>query len=182
MMLPRIIGHDLGACSGWAIRRDDGTVKSGVHNSKPAPHADRLGAFYGWVCDVYEKERPEVVVYEFVRFPHKSTDAARLYYFQLAAVLLAARALRAEIHAIPVQLLKQVATRTGAAGKQRMEAAARSEWPEQRIYTPDQCDALWLMRCGELLSQGRLLLPEKPQKPHRRQRRKPEQEIQATLL
>jgi Holliday junction resolvasome RuvABC endonuclease subunit len=160
-----IIGHDLGSCSGWAVRRADGTVRSGVHLSPTEPHAERIGKYYEWLAQLYDLYQPDVITYEFVQFMHQSTDAARIYYGMMTCVCLLARQRGAILYPVSVSALKQTATGSGAAKKERMEAAAKRQWPDQNIKSHDQADALWLMHCGELLEAGKMIIPLRKSKP-----------------
>lgn len=151
-----VIGHDIGATSGWAVFRADSRRSSGVHISPPSPHAERLTDWHEWVGQLYDAHQPAVVAYEYVRFPHQSTDAARLYYGIMTCIILAARARHCEVVAIPVQTVKMVATGRGNADKEAMLRAAKAQWPDQRIVAHDQADALWIAHAAALVSSGML--------------------------
>lgn len=71
--------------------------------------------------------------------------AAHCYGAIVAVLEMWAEHHHAKVLTVPVATLKKHATGKGNAPKEAMMAAAAARWPEERIGSTDQADALWLL-------------------------------------
>jgi Holliday junction resolvasome RuvABC endonuclease subunit len=145
-----VVGIDLGAKCGFALLTDDGyRITSGTW---------RLGRRSGEAVVRFEElleklfaEGVKAVGYEKVR-RHRGVEAAHAYGAYEAILWKACHVsgvLESSIVQVSVQEIKRLATGSGNADKDDMEAAAMAQW----AYVPDddnEADALWVAESARL--------------------------------
>lgn len=142
--MKRILALDLATESGWAVQRGDGVVVTGiaVFVSRLNP-GWRWSRFYGWLNDLIEFEKPELVVYEspFVHMKHRS--GLGLSYGFVALTELLASKHEVKCYGVAPRALKKWATGHGNADKLTMLRFARSMgW---NLSNDNEIDARFLL-------------------------------------
>ena len=146
-MSTTILAIDLGTTTGWALRRRDGDIVSGVEVFRPQHHEGggmRYQRFRRWLTDTkrWADDSIGLVVYELVR-RHSGTHAAHVYGgFQ--AMLMA----WCEHHQIPYQGVPVGAIKRHATGSGNADKAAVIEAMRRRGHSPaddNEADALALL-------------------------------------
>lgn len=151
---------DLATTTGWALRSGLGLTsgtwdlagKGALHKTRWLNLWDRLtalGSAHDIETVVYEEvmahHRPARMVGGKRHAPGANIHAAHLFGSFKETVLGWAEMNGACVVGIPVATIKRVATDRGNANKAAMLAAAQSRWPDQRVETHDQADALWIL-------------------------------------
>ncbi len=117
-----IVALDLGTSTGWAVRRPDGAILSGVASFKPGRYEGagmRYLRFAQWLDRL---DMPSAVFFEEVR-RHRGVDAAHCYGGLLATLTAWCEARGIPYAGVPVGTIKAHATGKGNASKEAMVAA-----------------------------------------------------------
>ena len=123
-----IIALDLGTTTGWAMRRPDGSVFSGVASFKPGRFDGggmRYLRFVRWLDEIAIGETISGIWFEEVR-RHAGTDAAHVYGGLMATLTSWAELRGIPYEGVPVGTIKRHATGKGNADKAAMISAARA--------------------------------------------------------
>jgi hypothetical protein len=119
---PALLALDLGTSTGWAARRPDGAILSGVASFKPGRYEGagmRYLRFAQWLDRL---DMPSAVFFEEVR-RHRGVDAAHCYGGLLATLTAWCEARGIPYAGVPVGTIKAHATGKGNASKEAMVAA-----------------------------------------------------------
>ncbi len=142
-----IVGIDPGTHCGWAVKRGDAIVASGVWNLKGSRFEGggmRFVHFRRYLHDLCAAYRPlDLVAFEEVR-RHLGVDAAHVYGGLIAVLTAWCETEQIPYTAIPVGTIKKHATGKGNADKAAMLAAARARWPEHKITDHNEADARFI--------------------------------------
>jgi len=137
---------DLATRTGWALRRKDGSLLSGVQNNKPTSRDSRgmlFLRFEWWLEPMMEREEVGLIAYE---QPHLRGGPPTEVLVGLVSIMQKIAAERAaEFTSCHSSTLKKFATGRGNARKPDMIRMANELWPEQGIVDDNQADALWLL-------------------------------------
>lgn len=140
---------DLGTQTGFAIREDNGHIKSGsvsFHQNRYAGGGMRFLKFRDWLAKINEKRRIEAIYFEEVR-AHKGTYAAQVYGGFWAMLTTWCEILGIPYEGIPVGSIKKHVTGKGNASKQEVINAVVAQG-----HTPqddNEADALALLHYVE---------------------------------
>lgn len=105
---------------------------------------------------------PDFVVFEEVKFRHKSTHAAAMYWGVVAVIQSFCEENGIEYTGVDTSRLKRRATGKGNAGKEAMIDAANDEFAINPPLTNDNiADAMWLLKYG-LEAFGQVVTYRKP--------------------
>jgi Holliday junction resolvasome RuvABC endonuclease subunit len=147
MSTVRVLGLDLSKRgTGWAFRSPGGLVSSGVqafHVARDESPGMLFVRFRRWLNDLCRTWEPDLVAYE--RPFHRGGSSTEILIGFATRVQEVCAAREIEHAVVPPSTLKLFATGRGNASKTTMVAAARRRWPDERIQTDDQADALWVM-------------------------------------
>ena len=126
MTAKQMLALDLGTNTGWALRRKNGQIYSGVQNFKP----DRFSGggmmmlkFRNWLETLHQTSgHIEVIVFEEVR-RHAGTTAAHVYGGFLGQMSAWAEENKIPYQGVPVGTIKRHATGKGHASKEEIVRA-----------------------------------------------------------
>lgn len=145
-----ILALDLSRSTGWALRRRDGTVASGVESFRQGDDehpAEVLLRFKRWVNRMITAV--DMVVWERVVGGSVGMSARSFLFVLESQVMLAAFELGAETRTVFPSTLKKHATGNGRAKKPEMIAAALKRWPNavwtETLSGSDEADALCVL-------------------------------------
>ena len=142
----RLLALDLGAKTGWAVYLPGLGVESGVQEfalRRGESPGMRFLRFRRWLSRMIDENSPEAVGYELAH--HRGGAATELAVgFQTRVQELAAAA-GIPYTGVHTGTLKKFAAGHGQASKEKMIAAARKNWPDQKIVSDDQADALCVL-------------------------------------
>lgn len=181
MLAPRnikgaVLALDLGTYCGWAVRREDNSIDSGEQTfTREANESEgkRIYRFFNWLRRKVREERVGFIAYENVLF--QSTQAqTRLWSGWMTCVLLVAEFERTGCKGFGTNVVKLTASNYGAAGKQRMVAAANRLYDLNlnREHDENEADAFCTLYTAEQWIVGRLKEPEKKRKRRPSKRKK----------
>lgn len=142
-----IIGIDPGTAMGWAVLdRDGARLASGVLDLSSRRHEGggmRYVRARRRLAELLEACPVEALAYEEVA-RHRGTAAAHVYGGLVAVITGLCEEHKVPYQGMSVGTVKRIATGSGNASKEMMQAAARSRWPEVGDVGPDEADALWI--------------------------------------
>ena len=142
----RILALDLGTLTGWAYfdgtRIESGTQDFSLHRGESP--GMRFVRFNAWLSGFLTCLVPgDLLAYE--QAHHRGGAATEIAAGFSTRVQEAASLHKLEHASIHSSTLKKFATGKGNAKKPEMMLTARQRWPEQRVETDDQADALWIL-------------------------------------
>lgn len=162
--MANILAIDLGTHMGWAARTlnqldDEYGVTSG-HDlfQEGIRPGTRYLRFNTRLAELIETNRPDVVCYERLTFPHKSIAAAHVYYGMLAVLEMRCAISYKRLISFPTFFIKKVATDKGNATKEEMIEAACKHYG-RTIEDDNEADALWLLETARKVNGGELAGP-----------------------
>jgi hypothetical protein len=121
-----ILALDLGTSTGWALRRSDGIVVSGVATFRPGRYEGagmRFLRFAQWLDSL---DLPAQIYFEEVR-RHRGVDAAHCYGGLLATLTSWCESRSIPYAGVPVGTIKAHATGKGNAAKEAVIAAMQAK-------------------------------------------------------
>ncbi len=157
---PRLLALDLGSQSGYSYIDIPKVIPDGFKANRDNSgmwDLAKLARFSNTSMRFIELRRhvldlnPDYIVFEAVNFPHKSSQAARIYYGLTATVELLCRDNNINWVGIPTGAIKKRATSKGRADKAAMISAANSFFnitPPLKDADDDIADAMWLCQIG----------------------------------
>ena len=141
-----VLALDLGTTTGWALRRQDGGITSGIMTFRPTRFEGggmRFLRFRGWLAEVATLSGGITrIAFEEVR-RHVSTDSSHAYGGFLATLTAWCEQEAIPYEGVPVGTIKRYATGKGNADKAKMIAAI-----EARGFRPaddNEADAIALL-------------------------------------
>ena len=147
-----LLVFDLGANTGWAARGADGILTSGVKHF-PLVRGDSQGMrflrFKSWLLEMLHLTRANVIAFESAIAFHKSMYAGQLANGLAGIMQVVVAEAHLECLAITPSELKRFATGKGNAKKDKMVEAARKLYPDVKIESDDEADALLALSFAE---------------------------------
>ncbi len=160
--MKKILSIDISfTCTGWAAQDENGNVESGhkkfVVNKRKrgglAQNPDiRFAWFRDWIKEMFDLQRPELVVYEETHMQGKAGSEIHHFCYGTVKALCAERDIPCKT--VSPLSLKKWATGSGKAEKCDMKRAAVSRFPcydDELDEGADEADALLMLAWGREL-------------------------------
>lgn len=152
-----VLGLDPGTRCGWALRRTDGPMDSGVWDLTPARDEGPGSRYLKLSCHLVELAATHeigAVYYEMVHH-HAAVRAAHVYGGLLAFIQAFAEKRGIRHFPVYVASAKVLATGKVHASKQEMGLAARARWPGWTFEDDNEVDARFILEAGLLGKTGK---------------------------
>ncbi len=170
--MKKILALDLGMDTGFAVTESHG-MNSGTARFKMKPHCEggSYRNFESWIAGIMQYCRPDEIAYEEAEGRWVNVFAQTYYYSFRAIMLKAAFDFKCEVFGYNQSFLKRVILKSGKADKIDAMMSMRKRYPNVKIESDDQADALMVLECHIGVRKGVILPPVKKKKKKTRKKK-----------